>query len=220
VGKLGLAGTSLIAAIPGGILAYLLVMMLMGQPQGLPMMMTILAVTMLVICATLVLFPAYVLIWFRSPGSVVMKGSHGKPAATEEPLVEDLVGGDFAGEEPDGMTEEWADSEEVGGITEGLQLSAAREAAEESEAMEDLEMTEDLSEVPEEEVFEELEEETLEFEDEPFETLEDEPAEETLEEFSMLESEEAEEEFLPAGDLDDEFTFDDFNLEDEEEDKK
>lgn len=218
MGKLGLAGTSLIAAVPSGFLGYLLVLAVMNQTAmaAMPMPFKITLFSLLALCALLVLFPLYLVIWYRGIRSAVAVSRPAKGAAadehdTEVGMVEDLVGSEFVDEEE--PVEDWADSGEVGEITESMRLDEVEEEGENFQATTaDFTMDDEMS-------FDEPSgssqgDETLEFSS----TEEDDLFGETLDEFSAVESEE--EEFTPAGDLDDEFSFDDFDLDDEDDKKK
>jgi hypothetical protein len=99
VGKLGLTAVSLAAAIPGGILTFLMLMALLNSLEKMPMMLKVTALLLLLIGAFMALFPAYLLIWYRGSRVVLArdkkKGAKASQAlgdeaeAVEEPGLRD-----------------------------------------------------------------------------------------------------------------------------------
>lgn len=122
MGKMGLAGTSLIAAIPGGILFYILLMAVLKGLEPMPMTLKVTAMLLLLISLVMALFPAYLLIWFRRDKVVLAKAGGtaalGNPNA--EAFAEDLVGQEFVDEDHAEPSDVWADSGEIGEDTDML----------------------------------------------------------------------------------------------------
>lgn len=127
MGKTSLAGTSLVAAIPGGILAYLMLMSVLNSFEPMPMLLKVAAILALVTAAALALFPAYVLIWYGGRGGASRKTAATEtaapPPADEQSLAETQA---FVGEDLEEAPVEEFESGEF-------------EAADEFEAAEDLE---------------------------------------------------------------------------------
>jgi len=73
VGKLGLAGVSLAAAVPGGILFVLLLLAAISHLGQMPMAMKAIAILVMLIGLAMMLFPLYLLIWYRSSLVVLPK---------------------------------------------------------------------------------------------------------------------------------------------------
>jgi hypothetical protein len=94
VGKLGLTAVSLAAAIPGGILTFLMLMALLNSLEKMPTILKAAALMLLVVGAAMALFPAYLLIWYR--GSRVVLARDKKTAAGTDEML-----GDDAAESPE-----------------------------------------------------------------------------------------------------------------------
>jgi len=241
VGKLGLAGTSLAAAIPGGILFYILLMAVLeklGTP--IPMVMKVAILMLLGLSLVMALFPAYILIWFRrrrpqlAKSQAAATGAAGTDLLEDEDLPEDLVGQEFAeDDELEASLESWSeDSGEVGEVTDSMSVDEALAAADEDhleedhletvefEADEQLFMVDEFesdefgSTVPDADLSGQADDE-FDFSD----VAEDGESAiaETAEEFEILESDE---DFTPAADFEDEFTFEDFDIEDDDDQKQ
>lgn len=70
MGKMGLAGTSLVAAIPGGVLAYLMLMAVLNHLDPMPTILKVSAISLLVVAGAITLFPLFILIYGpKSPES-------------------------------------------------------------------------------------------------------------------------------------------------------
>jgi len=102
VGKKSLAGTSLVAAIPGAVLAYLMLMAVLSSFEPMPAILKVAAILVLVVGATMALFPAYVLIWYGGSSSKAAAaapvGEDQGPAA-EAGFVDDVIDEIEGGEE-------------------------------------------------------------------------------------------------------------------------
>lgn len=78
MGKMGLAGVSLVAAVPGGLLFALLLMGAISNLGTMPTIMKAVAILVMVIGLAMALFPLYLLVWYR--GSRVVLANDKKPA--------------------------------------------------------------------------------------------------------------------------------------------
>lgn len=94
MGKIGLASVSLISAIPGGILSFLLVLAVMNHLAGMPTAMKGAAIVVLLVAALMTLFPLYLLILYRGRKVVLAKD---KPSAFA-PVAAAVGGGALAEE--------------------------------------------------------------------------------------------------------------------------
>ncbi|WP_437225143.1 hypothetical protein SH661x_003934 [Planctomicrobium sp. SH661] len=227
MGKLGLAGTSLAAAIPGAFLFYILLMAVLKSLEPMPITMKVAALLMLVIALVMALFPAYLLIWFRRDkvSLASQKGAAGAAAlaggADAEVFAEDLVGQEFDDAEDLAPADNWADSETIGDDTESADgglpdlddVEAVATVDEDSFPTAEFEVDDDLeASFGAEDKFDQ----PAGASDDSMQTMEFEAEEvdefgQTLQEFGSAE----EEEFNPAVDFDDEFTFDDFEDDDD-----
>jgi len=246
VGKLGLAGTSLTAAIPGGILFYLLLMVVLeklGTP--IPMVMKVAILMLLGLSLVMALFPAYLLIWFRrhrpqrAKSPVAAAGIAGADLLADDELPEDLVGQEFAEDDElqAPLESSWdEDSGEVGEVTDSIAVDEVLTGSEEDhleedhletvefEADEQLFMADEFENdefgntIPDADLSGEAREEA-EDEFDFGEVAEDGESllAETAEEFDILESEE---DFTPAADFEDEFTFEDFDIDEDDDQQK
>ena len=62
--KMNLVVTSLVAAVPGAFLLYLLLMAVLGSFDRMPMVLKITAIVALVMAGVVALFPLYLQIWY------------------------------------------------------------------------------------------------------------------------------------------------------------
>jgi hypothetical protein len=76
---MGLAGASLVAAIPGGILFCLMLVAVLFNLMPMPTMLKVASLLLLVVSAAMMLLPAYVLVWYRPAGVATI----GQAAAVE-----------------------------------------------------------------------------------------------------------------------------------------
>lgn len=83
MGKMGLAGASLIAAIPGGILFYLMLMAALHNLESMPSVLKAAAITLLVVSLTVAVFPFYILIWYGGKGVKIGKEKKSKAASSD-----------------------------------------------------------------------------------------------------------------------------------------
>jgi len=112
---MNLAGTSLIAAVPGGILFYILLMGFLGGTStgstSMPMSLKIAAIIAMLVSLIAVLFPPYFLVFFGRPRKKAAVAA-GAAVGAGAPL-EDLADSNFPEESP----EDWDDSKNFGNDT-------------------------------------------------------------------------------------------------------
>lgn len=89
--KWGLAGTSLAAAIPGGILFFMLLMAVLNSFEPMPMILKVVSIASLIVALTMGLFPLYALIYGPSSAGAPPK-KRGTPAGEDDDVP--AVGGD------------------------------------------------------------------------------------------------------------------------------
>ncbi|SFI79793.1 hypothetical protein SAMN05421753_112141 [Planctomicrobium piriforme] len=70
---MGLAGASLAAAVPGGILFVIILLAVLNSLAAMPMVLKAASLFVLVIALTMMVFPLYVLIWYRGSRVVLAK---------------------------------------------------------------------------------------------------------------------------------------------------
>lgn len=197
MGKLGLAGSSLAAALPGAGLFYLLLMGFLGGVNGMPMPMQVAIGLLMLISLVMVLFPLYILIMFRRDKVVLAKPKGAAPAVAAAGTAEDEV---FTEDLDAGVVEEsWDSPEDSFEADDGLLEAEAVDA-------------DDLGE-------------TLDFNDpESGVTNEDVFQTEEIDEFGQTMMQDinegaAREEFDAPPTFDDEFSFDDFEDDDKDPNK-
>lgn len=150
MGKTALAGTSVIAAIPGAVLTYLMLMAVLNSFEPMPTMLKVAAIMVLVGAAAMALFPAYVLIWYSSgtaskaksavaPESPETEGDELVPAPDElepEESLEEVVD-EAAPDEGDLDLDETLDEVDETGELEGIDESGELDEFDEFEPAED-----------------------------------------------------------------------------------
>lgn len=108
VGKVGLAGLSLTAAIPGALLCFLMVQAALSSISEMPPVLMVAVLLALVISLMMALMPLYALLWYRPAGYVPaarkekpVKEKAGKAAAAAAaaPVVEELAAEEIADDE-------------------------------------------------------------------------------------------------------------------------
>ena len=104
--KWGLAGTSLAAAIPGGILFFMLLMAVLNSFEPMPMILKVVSIATLVMALTMGLFPLYAVIYGPSSAGAPSKKRE-TPTGDDEDIP--TVGGD--------------DDEEMGEVAETTEFA-------------------------------------------------------------------------------------------------
>ncbi len=62
---MNLAGTSLVAALPAGFLVYVMLMAVMNSMDVMPTMMKVVAIMLLTVAVVMVIFPLWVLVYYK-----------------------------------------------------------------------------------------------------------------------------------------------------------
>ena len=93
--KMHLFGSSFVAAIPGAALAYLMLMVVLNHFENIPMILKVVVIATLVMAGSMLLFPAWVLIWYggrgkKSDAPAAVATATAGDAVTDEEAVEDL----------------------------------------------------------------------------------------------------------------------------------
>jgi Protein of unknown function (DUF2029). len=165
VGKLGLAGSSLAAALPGAGLFYLLLMGFLGGVNGMPMPMQVALGLLMLISLLMVLFPLYILIMFRRDKVVLANSKAAAPAVaaagtgdaevfTDESLTEGT--GEEIWETPEDSfegTEDFVEAEAVDLDVEDHLDTFPNAAGADEDLAETLEFTEAGNDVSDEDIF-------------------------------------------------------------------
>jgi hypothetical protein len=69
VNKMNLAGTSLVAALPASFLVYVMLMAVMNSMDVMPTMMKVAAIMLLTVAVVMVIFPLWVLVYYKGETS-------------------------------------------------------------------------------------------------------------------------------------------------------
>lgn len=196
MGKLGLAGSSLAAALPGAGLFYLLLMGFLGGVNGMPMPMQVAIGLLMLICLIMVLFPLYILIMFRRDKVVLANAKGAAPAVAAAAMGDaEVFTDELAEETPEESWDAHEDSFEADELLEA-------EAVEADDLGETLDFNDPESGVSDEDVFQT--EEIDEFAQTMMQDIDDDAAHE---------------EFDAPPTFDDEFNFDDFEDDDKDPNK-
>lgn len=94
MGKMGLAGASLAAAIPGGALFFVLLMAVLSNLAPMPMIMKITVLLLLLISLIMTIFPGYILVWHRGSRVTVTRQQPDAVDYSGVPDSENVVAGD------------------------------------------------------------------------------------------------------------------------------
>ena len=136
MGKLSLAGTSLVAAIPGGVLAYLMLMAVLNNLESMPTILKVSTISLLVVAGLITLFPFFILVYgpksanAEKPAKKEPKSTQTMPTSATgigdegEVLIDDEdtdsdFGGQFDGDADSGFDGDGFDEEEE---NEGFEL--------------------------------------------------------------------------------------------------
>lgn len=93
--KTSLAGTSLVAAIPAGILGYLTLMAVLNSMDVMPTTMKVVAILMLLMAAIVLLLPLWIMIYYRGKkagDATASKGDAATSAVSTSAADEDIQG--------------------------------------------------------------------------------------------------------------------------------
>lgn len=242
MGKLGLAGTSMASAIPGGVLFYVLLMAVVNHFERMPTMLKASTLLMLTISLVMALFPLYILIMFRRDKVVLAKKATAgagiaAAGAGNEVFTDDLVDEGQLEDPHSEAADEWTAEEDV------EEMSASAEEFEHSDLDENQfptaefdvdeqvagadefgQTVQDFSQSDDEDIFSasgDLEDDLISGDEDSRQTMEFNAADndefgQTMPAFGG----DQQEDFTVADDFDDEFTFDDFGDDDDQPKKK
>lgn len=159
VGKLSLAGTSLLAAIPGAMLTFIMLRAVLGAINNMPTPLMVASLVLLVVAAAMALFPAYLLIWYRSGGGAATAAAPRKSKGDAEATGAMAAGAvhDDESEVSDEMMETFEPEDDLLGEYETSDEIAADDSFEDEDVDFDDEFSGEMAEVEEEFEFDEFE---------------------------------------------------------------
>jgi len=158
VGKMSLAGTSLVAAIPGGVLAYLMLMAVLNHLDPMPTILKVSAISLLVVSGAVALFPFFILIYGPKSPEAAAKAKSKQDEKSAQSAAAAAPGGDEAfaeAAEAEGEAESFASEEGF----EGEEFEAADDEVFEADGFSDTEDEMEAGEYDDEFEFDEFEDE-------------------------------------------------------------
>lgn len=95
VNKMNLAGTSLVAALPASFLVYVMLMAVMNSMDVMPTMMKVAAIMLLTVAVVMVIFPLWVLVYYKDGASEAADASQPATDTSSTPSESDDLEGAF-----------------------------------------------------------------------------------------------------------------------------